>query len=162
MSGSLIGGLGSSAFRVSTASVVAHGLVLLFGIHHQPKAQPPKSLDRPSHRDQFPEFLSILNAMDSDFHLAVRPHLRHELIGERGHGCCSIRVEISAHVLCAGSPHSLPRHHRNPRDGNGTRHRTSAVTTPFPILAVNRRSRGAASPSRRLSRSPISEFIFRR
>src|SRR6266404_5475136 len=33
------------------------------------------ALDRPSRRNQFPEFLSILNAMDSDFHLAVRPHL---------------------------------------------------------------------------------------
>jgi hypothetical protein len=33
------------------------------------------ALDRSSHRNQFPEFLSVLNAMDSDFHFAVRPHL---------------------------------------------------------------------------------------
>ena len=58
--------LGGKAHR---ADVLGCPLTTLSGPCRCAQAQQRAALDRPSHRNQFPEFLSILHAMDSDFHL---------------------------------------------------------------------------------------------
>jgi hypothetical protein len=62
------------------------------------------ALDPPSRRNQFPEFLSILNAIDSDFHLAVRPHLSAmPTLGFQSNGRGRVRGSRHAGIILATS-----------------------------------------------------------